>query len=418
MISPKNLKVVIKELQQNVDVLVNSICQLLIKPIRDPITLDSDINHDDSIIEKILSEIKMNDILFISTDGSSINTQEYTRTVGLNATVNLLWGPEFDVPIIIKKYRESEFQIPSLISTERIQQELITPICILTTIKTGELPCKDCPILKNNCILKSKKNILRDLTNFRAIGILDLTIDFSFIKKQAHVSPQAKNLILNTVKWVYRQIRDNNLEIIFITHGSRDKRFMYEIKNDIDYMFKRSGEFDTKLIEEIKKYCENNRNDDKFSSIRNTLRDFVRDFKVISHNYTDFDLFRSYFNKKGNSTPLFQIKDPNSLEYYEGVETGYMLTTWGYFELIDNKFLYVPLDDIKVGFPLNSDPEFLYKLFLFDTALGKGHSLSLTLAHTLISPGRKTRELLSQILADLHQIPKSLKNIQKWRFMK
>ena len=41
--------------------------------------------------------------------------------------------------------------------------------------------------------------------------------------------------------------------MIFITHGSRDKRFMYEIKSDIDYMFKRSGEFDMKLLQEIKK---------------------------------------------------------------------------------------------------------------------------------------------------------------------
>ncbi|MFX1450359.1 MAG: hypothetical protein ACFFCM_05930 [Promethearchaeota archaeon] len=412
------MKIVIKELQQNIDVLIKSICNLLIKPIHDPITLDSDINSDDSIIEKILSEIKLNDILFVSTDGSSINTQEYTRTVGLNATANLIWGPEFDTPIIIKKYRESEFRIPSLISTERIQQELITPICILTTIKSGDLPCQDCPIVKNNCILKSKKSILQKLSNFRAIGLLDLTIDFSFIKKQNFISPQAKDLILNTVKWIYRQIRDFNLEIIFITHGSRDKRFMYEIKNDIDYMFRRSGEFDTKLLEEIKKYCENNQDSKKFLLIQDSLRNFVKNFKTISYNYTDFDLFRSYFNKKGNSTPLFQIKDPNALEYYEGVETGYMLTTWGYFESIGNKFQYVPLDDIKVGFPLNSDSKFLYKLFLFDTALGKGHSLSLTLAHTLISPGRTTRELLSQILADLHQIPKSLKNIQKWRFMK
>jgi len=402
-------------MQENVQILVNSICKFLIKPIKDPILFDK-FRNDDSIIEKVTTDYKLNDILFVSTDGTSIETNEYTRTVGLNATDNLIWGPECDRPLVIKKYRESQYRIPSMISIERIQQELVTTICVLRTIKSGNLICTNCPISKNNCLIKGHRISLQDLGNFRPIGLLDLTIDFSFIKKQQFVSQQAKKIILNTVKWAYRQIKDYELELLFITHGSRDKRFIYEIKNDIDYMFKRSGDFDKKLLDSIREFCQTTKKMDKFPAIKNTLRQFNKNFKSISYNFTDFDLFRSSFNSKGNTTPLFQILDPNALEYYEGVNTVYFLTTWGYHEVVNGDYQYVPLDDIKVGFPLGAESEFLYHAFLFDTALGKGHSLSLTLAHALISPSRRSRIAIAQFLADLNQIPKSLKSIQKWRF--
>ena len=411
----KNLKKILIEIRKNLPILVGSICKLLIKPIRDPVTFKQ-IKNDDSIIHNITSSVKLNDVIFISTDGTTIDTQEYTRTVGLNATTNLIWGPEFDDHIILKKYRESNYEIPSMISVERVQQELVTTVCILRAIKSGNLLCNDCPISKNNCIIKSHRKRLIDLENFNPVGLLDLTIDFSFIKMQKFISQPAKDLILNTVKWVYRQIREYNLDIIFITHGSRDKRFMYEIKTDIDYMFKRTGEFDKKLLDEIKNFCMGIKNKNIFPEIQSALQKFIKNFKPISEIFTDFDLFRNYFNNKGNTTPLFQIIDPKALDYYEGVDTAYFLTTWGYYEIVDNSLRYIPLDDIKIGFPLNNNSEFLYKLFLFDTALGKGHSLSLTLAHGIVSPNRKVRNAIAQLLADLHKIPKALKSIQKWRF--
>ncbi|MFX1294268.1 MAG: hypothetical protein ACFFD2_05345 [Promethearchaeota archaeon] len=414
----KSSKRIIKEIQKVINILVKSICKHLIKPIGEPFSLKLARKDNEAIIEKFSSEHDLQEVIFISTDGTTINTQEFSRIVGLNATANLIWGPELRRPTIVKKYKESKYHIPSMISVERIQMELVTTTCVLRTIRTGKLHCQDCPISKNNCMIQQHKKTLKDLNDFRPVALLDLTIDFSFIKKQQFISPEAKTLILNTVKWVYQQIREYNLEMIFITHGSRDKRFMYEIKSDIDFMFRRSGEFDKKILQEIKKFYTNTKDLDEFSHIKGILQSFNKSFRFISENFTDFDLFRKSFTDKGNSTPLFQILDPNALEYYEGVDAAYRLTTWGYHEIIDESYQYVPLDDIKIGFPLNSDPDFLYDAFLFDTALGRGHSLSLALAHSIISPGRNTRNLIAQILADLNQIPKTLKTIQKWRFFK
>ena len=103
------LRQLVRELQKVIHVLVQSICKHLIKPVADPFTIIDPEIDDETIIDSISSKKYLQDVIFISTDGTTINTQDYARIVGLNATANLIWGPELRQPTIVTD--PSRFQL-------------------------------------------------------------------------------------------------------------------------------------------------------------------------------------------------------------------------------------------------------------------------------------------------------------------
>jgi hypothetical protein len=207
-------------------------------------------------------------------------------------------------------------------------------------------------------------------------------------------------------------VRKYDLNVIFTTSSAKTRTILVEMNSDFEKLTKNPRNTELTFIEGLH---ETLRKEGLNSFDPNLFSDYLLYYEEIKDNFTDFDLFQDKFCRKGASTDIFEITGQYATANYSGVQMGYQLVSWGAMEQYKGRDIYVPMDDIKVGYPLKMK-DFGSKIFLMDTALGNGYSSTLTLAHSLASYKRVARNLITRYIANDYNLKMSLKEQLKWRY--
>jgi len=91
--------------------------------------------------------------------------------------------------------------------------------------------------------------------------------------------------------------------------------------------------------------------------------------------------------------------------------------------LVNGSWIYFPSTWVRVGYSPALDPVTAHKIICLEMMLGKGHSVSLTLAHIScnlykIHGSKLLLEFYNKNRPDKYKLGRSVKDINKWRLMK
>lgn len=386
---------------------------------QDPKPISFNVKQDSKIVGHMIESKKLSRYVLVGVDGSNVQTSNYSKTYGIIKTVGVCWNLNVEPMHVLERYTISKYkynmEMSSSISAEMLAYELVTCVCILKAVKYKKFCCDNCKLPHNRCSMKINRGFWEDFEDLEPVGILDQAIDFSFLKKPPN--PYISSVLLQTVNWIFKEIKKHELKIIFITHASKTRNILFDLGSDFEKVLKSINAHEITLLEalfdEINQYSREN---GSFEIDSNIFKEFLVNKYEILNNYTDFDLIRKTIDQKAAASPIFEIIEGSSRTFYSGLRVAYQLISWGMYDEYKGEEIYFPLDDIKLGYPLNNTEDIAFDVFLFETALGKGYSYTLTLAHTLASVKRSVKKIFEIFLAQEYNLIKSLKEQKKWRY--
>jgi len=292
----------------------------------------------------------------------------------------------------------------------RTMLELQQGVCLAIAMERGSFDCSGCPFADYGCTWKRKK--LEPWTWFPGktpVVICDLPVEFKFVTKLPKESPTRK-FFETHLKHVFKAMRDNHVRVILVTHRSKIQDVSKEFTSQIDDAIGSLDERAKALIDVIK--AKGIKLDGKLKTLAEIF-DWAKD-----KDFTDYDLLESWMDDIGKPSPVFKVL-PSDLNNMWG-ELKFHYVTWGYRELLGLDRFYAQSCWVRIGYTPALDPVVAHKITLLEMALGKGHSIALTMAHNQCNMYKdKHLVLLKQHFnkdkTAKHRIGFSVKTTNKWR---
>ena len=354
---------------------------------------------------------------FVGTDGTtaraSNNEVESPILIGASAVI---WGVNnlksdivsYDQKFVIEgRDRLSHSSIRTIL-------EIRLVLCVLLARKFKVLYCKNCPFDKSGCQLQTDSykpwEVFPDKV---AVAILDLPVIFAFIKSIPTLSNEIRKYLLDNLKLIFDDIKKYKLPVIFVSHKSKLRAVSQDLASELDDAI---NSVDNRAKEIINLISEK-------EDLKKIKLPFLAELSknLKDKFFTDFDLLEPWIDDIAIPSPIFEVKPDDYNNFWDELKFHYF--TWGYKELIEGEWIYIPSSWIRIGYSPALTPELAHQIICLEMILGKSHSISLTMAHTCCNMYKEV--LLSIILSfynknkpDKHKLGRNVKDITKWRLMK
>lgn len=301
-------------------------------------------------------------------------------------------------------------------STIRTVLEIRAALCILISRKFKSRRCSECPFNALGCQWQNEG--FRPWEHFNGkqlVAILDLPIIFTFIKTLPTLDADNRDFLLTNIKTCFSDIRRYDLPVIFVSQKSTLKNVVDDLASELDESI---NSIDVKA-----KSLLNLINEGQSSiSLKKGLPILAEISSKMRYKYfSDYDLLEDWLSNIASPSPIFQVKP--SLYNNDWEELKFHYFTWGYQEYYENKWVYFPSTWVRIGYSPTLTPAQAHYIACLDMILGKGHSISLTMAHTACN---MFKDNYTKLLVDFYnekrpekyKLGKNIKDLNKWRFMK
>ncbi len=352
----------------------------------------------------------------LGSDGTTakVSKNEARSPVLVSSSV-VLWGIEenktktykYDQRLVIDGYDRLSH------STLRTILEIRLALCVLITRKLKTTMCKDCPINNYGCQWQGKKfEPWKHFSGKQMVAIFDLPVIFAFIRSLSTLDAENRTFLLDNLKSSFADIRKYELPVIFVSQKSTLKNVIEDISSELDEVI---NSVDAKAKEVINIIKEK-----KVSHQGLPILVKISD-KMKERFFTDYELLEEWMKYIATPSPVFNVKPSEYNDNWDQLKFHYF--TWGYQEYYDGKWIYFPSTWIRIGYSPALSPTKAHLLMCMDMILGKGHSISLTMAHTACNLYKKSYckllvEHYNKKRPDQYKLGKSIKDLNKWRLMK
>jgi hypothetical protein len=143
--------------------------------------------------------------------------------------------------------------------------------------------------------------------------------------------------------------------------------------------------------------------------------------RLKQKSFSDFDLLESWFSDIGTPSPIFQVEPSELNDNWDQMRYHYF--TWGYKELATESEFFAPSCWVRIGYSPALTPEAAHLATCLEMILGKGHCVSLLLAHTACNERKEIfvkilTEVMNRELPVKQRIGFNVKTMNKWKLMK
>lgn len=316
----------------------------------------------------------INRFCFVGTDGTtSLVEEDDFDTPSLIAASSVVWGvvggktevhPVSNRIVLQGQDRESN-------SGFRTMLELQQGICLAIAMKRGAFDCTGCPFLDSGC--NWVRLGLQPWTWFprkTPVVVCDLPVEFKFVHNMPKES-RTRKFFENQLKRAFQIIKQNNIAVILITHRARIQDVSKEFTSQVDDAIESLDERMKALVTLVKT---------KGATYDGNLKNLTLFFEYAKDkNFTDYDLLRDWMDAIGKPSPVFNVLPSELNNNWDAMRFHY--TTWGYQESANGNKYFAPSCWVRIGYTPALDPATAHKVTMLEMALGKGHSVALTLAH-------------------------------------
>jgi hypothetical protein len=295
----------------------------------------------------------------------------------------------------------------------RTMEELQIAVCILKASKLGYYDCTNCPFRDHDCSIKKlDPEPWNWFPGKEGIALVDLPIEFRFVQSM-HEGTYTKQFYQMYLPLAFEDMRTYNLKVIFVTHKATLRSVSDKVISYLDEIIDSMDERATVLVNKIADYVHA-----KTPSI-GVLKELSR--MLSTKNFFDFDLLEAWFSDLGTPSPVFSVEPTALNNLWDGLKHHYM--TWGYKETSGGKSLYAPSCWVRLGYTPALSPEEAHLAMCIEMYLGKGHPISLTLAHVdcNLNKSQLVQVYTEQFNKDLPvklRTGLNVKTMNKWRLLK
>lgn len=359
----------------------------------------------------------VNNYFFMGTDGTSasFSDEDYVAP-GIVVGSAVAWGLEGAITktreitcryILKQEDRESNSGFRSML-------ELMLAVCTLKAAKLGKYDCSSCPFRDYQCGAKNQAYPPWEWFEGReGIAFVDLPVEFNFVKS-LHKGTYTKDFFEENLRLAFKDMKEHELKIVFVTHKSRLKVVSEVIQTQLDLAINSLSERARSLIDLVSR---------KMKNLAPASLDGVARISTMmkSPAFFDFDLLEPFFNDIGTPSPSFQVEPSQLNDQWGDLRSHYF--TWGYKEQGNGDMYYAPSCWVRIGYTPALTPELAHMATCLEMILGKGHAISLTLAHTACNEKKDIyikvlTEKLNKDLPAKHRMGYNVKTINKWKLMK
>lgn len=355
---------------------------------------------------------------FIGVDGTTAKISNDAESPTLVNVSNILWGIRDNRTHTVTYDQRIVFEARDLLekSSVRTILEIKSVICIQLARKFKRFKCANCPLNKGGCQWQDAYMApWEEFPDKTAVALLDLPVIFAFIKALPQLDKVNREFLLSNLQQCFDDIKSYKLPVIFISQRSTLKVVSEDLTSELDNAI---NSIDTKakalldLIVEMVK-------DRNKSSMELPLLVDLRN-KMDDKFFTDYDLLNAWLGDIALPTPIFNVRPAEYNNHWDGLKFHYL--SWGYKELINGSRVYIPSTWVRIGYSPALDPGTVHKIICLEMMLGKGHSLSLTLAHLACNLYKKhssklLKEYYNKNRPDKYKLGRNIKDLNKWRLM-
>src|SRR5271157_1636552 len=364
----------------------------------------------------LFNEDKLNlieDYCFIGTDGTTgVVADDDPDTPTLIVASSIVWGV-FDDKTHVKEASNRivmQGQDRESNSGFRTVLELQQGVCLAIAMKNGTFDCSECAFAGSGCTWSQRD--LKPWTWFPGktpVVICDLPVEFKFVAslpKESHT----RKFFESHLKQTFKTIQDNEVGVILITHRAKIQDISREFTSQIDDVIGSLDERVKALIDVITA---------KGVAYDGNLKTLTEIFDgAKDKNFTDYDLLECWMDAIGKPSPVFNVL-PSELNNMWGALKFHYLT-WGYQELVGADRYYAQSSWVRIGYTPALEPVLAHKITLLEMALGKGHSVALTIAHNQCNMYKEKYLVLlkyhfNKTRPVKHRIGFNVKTMEKWR---
>ncbi len=295
----------------------------------------------------------------------------------------------------------------------RTMEELQMAVCLLKSAKLGSFECTRCPFRDHDCaIKKSKPEPWKWFPGKQGIAFVDLPVEFNFVASM-HEGTYTKDFFKHALPHAFEDMKTHGLKIVFITHKAALRPVSDEVISQLDVVIDSMDERAAVLVKKIAAQAKT-----KAPSI-GLLKNLSK--QLEDKYFFDFDLLDSWFTGLGMPSPTFKVEPTDLNGNWD--ELRYHYLTWGYAEKLDGKGLYAPSCWVRAGYTPALSPSDAHLAVCVEMMLGKGHAVSLKLAHTAcnLNKGQLVRIYTEQLTKELPvklQPKLNVKDMNKWSLLK
>ena len=353
---------------------------------------------------------------FIGVDGTTTRISDDAESPTQVSISDVVWGIQNMRTHTIKYDQRIVYEARELLdkSSVRTILEVKSVICLMLARKFKRYNCKDCPINKQGCQWQENKPMVwEEFPEKVAVGILDLPVIFAFIKALPQLDKKNREFLLSNLQKCFDDIKNHELPVIFVSQRSTLKVVSDDLISELDNAINSIDTRAKALIDLI-------RNISKDKTIKLPALVELRN-KMEEKFFTDYDLLEDWLGDIARPTPVFNVKPAEYNNNWDGLKFHYL--SWGYKELINGSWVYFPSTWVRVGYSPALSPSTAHKIICLEMMLGKGHSVSLTLAHISCNLYKKhgsklLLEFYNKTRPDKYKLGRNVKDINKWRLMK
>ncbi|KKN15202.1 hypothetical protein LCGC14_0988420 [marine sediment metagenome] len=301
-------------------------------------------------------------------------------------------------------------------STIRTILEIRTALCILISRKFKSRRCANCPFDQSGCQWQNDSfKPWQYFTDKRLVAILDLPVIFTFIKTMPTLDSDNRDYLLTNIRKSFEDIRKYELPVIFVSQKSTLKNVIKDLASELDEAINSIDNRAKSLLELITESQE-------VELTSNSLPILVEIRNQMKNKFfSDYDLLEKWLEGIATPSPVFNVKPSEYNNDWGDLKFHYL--TWGYQEFYNNEWIYFPSSWLRIGYSPALTSVEAHKIFCIDMILGKGHSISLTMAHTACNMYKRS---YTSVLIDFYnkdrpekyKLGKNIKNMNKWRFIK
>lgn len=371
--------------------------------------------------KKLLNQEKIKDLsenfMFIGSDGTTARiSEDDAEAPTIISGSSVMWGitqnrtktVSYDQKMIIEgKDRLTHSSIRTVL-------EFKIGICLLIARKFKMFVCDGCPFSNSGCQWQnSNLKPWEEFPEKTAVAIFDLPVNFIFITSLKALDQTNRSYLMSNVQRCFADIKKYDLPAIFVTHKSRLNIITHELTSELDDAINSLNQKTKDIIKWIAK--QSSAKKATFASI-GKFNDLLQ-----QKEFSDFDLFDDYFTSIAKPSPTFTVNPEEYNNKWEEMKFHYF--TWGYSEYSQNKWVFLPSGWIRIGYSPALTPQKAHEILCLEMILGKGHSISLSMAHTACNLHK--RELLKILpgyynknRADKYKLGYNTKTMSKWSMFK
>ncbi len=353
---------------------------------------------------------------FIGADGTTARISDDAESPTQVCVSGVMWGVQEGRTRSVGYDQRLAIEASELLekSTLRTVLEIKSVTCLLVARKFRQYRCSDCPINNQGCQWQDSPSAIWDeFPDKMAVGILDLPVIFTFVKALPQLDVKNREFLQSNLQKCFDDIRRYELPVIFVSQRSTLKVISDELASELDNAINSTPAKAKALLDLMKDVLK--RKSVSLPALVE-LREMMED-----RFFTDYDLLEGWLEDIARPTPVFSVKPSEYNNNWDELKFHYL--SWGYKERVDGSWIYIPSTWVRIGYSPALDSITAHKIMCLEMMLGKGHSVSLTLAHIACNLYKKhgTKLLLefyNKSRPEKYKLGKNLKDMNKWRLMK